>query len=180
MGDSDYTTNYIIHPDGRIQNARTKKFLKPCRMDSGYLQITLYDFKGHNKRFLVHRLVAISHVPNPNNKPQVNHKNMVRDDNRAENLEWVTCAENLRHARANGRKIYTPERNAKISRAKRGVPRPPEVIAKIKATKRRLGIGKGESNPMYGRHLTSEQIQKRTHSRYHKNKTDPKCPFCQV
>lgn len=180
MQDSDYTINYIIHPDGRIQNAKTKKLLKPHKMRSGYLQVTLYDSHGHNKKFLVHRLVAIEHIPNPDDKPQVNHKNLIKDDNRAENLEWMTSAENLQHARTNGKNIYTPERNAKISRAKKGVPRPPETIAKMRATKRRLGIGKGANNPMYGKHLTPEQIQKRTHSRFHKSKTDPKCPFCQT
>ena len=47
---------------------------------------------------MVHRLVADAFIPNKLLKPQINHKNGVRDDNRLENLEWVTASENVRHA----------------------------------------------------------------------------------
>lgn len=64
----------------------------------GYENITLCSLNGIQKTYKVHRLVALTFIPNPDNKPEVNHKDGVRDNNFANNLEWVTTKENCEHA----------------------------------------------------------------------------------
>ncbi len=62
----------------------------------GYPQVCL-SFSPKKRRYAVHRLVALYFVPNPKNKPQVNHLNGIKTDNRAVNLEWCTSQENVIH-----------------------------------------------------------------------------------
>lgn len=81
----------------------------------GYTYVTLSDGSKNGKQWTIHRLVAITFIPNPDNKPCVNHKDGVKDNNVVSNLEWCTAKENAQHAirtglvdieksRANGRK----------------------------------------------------------------------------
>ena len=70
-------------------------------MTRGYHKIVLCNGKT-KKQFGVHRLVAQHFIPNPYNKPFVNHINCVKTDNNVENLEWVTEKENVKHAKENG------------------------------------------------------------------------------
>ena len=81
---------------GRIRNRRG--VLHPTINWDGYHRISLQK-EGRRVLIALHRLVALAFIPNPENKPQVNHKNGDRGDCTAENLEWCTNAENQSHRR---------------------------------------------------------------------------------
>lgn len=93
-----YEGLYEISDQGRVRNVkRDGRILAGCRVAHGYIAIGLY--KDNQKTmYLAHRLVAQAFIPNPENKPQVNHKDLDKSHNSVENLEWVTHEENLEHA----------------------------------------------------------------------------------
>lgn len=74
------------------------RILRPFVDPKGYCRITIRDLQNHKYCFQIHRLVAKAFIPNPDNKPQVNHKNGNKTDNNIENLEWVTSRENISHS----------------------------------------------------------------------------------
>ena len=85
---------YQISNMGRVWSKYRNRYMNPVANNKGYLQIKLIAVNGKRKNELVHRLVALHFIDNPENKPEVNHINHIRDDNRVENLEWVTKSEN--------------------------------------------------------------------------------------
>lgn len=87
-------TGYQISNMGRIWSCKTNRLLNPYHNNRGYLMINIKADDGERKHVLVHRLVALHFIDNPKGKPEVNHINHIRDDNRVENLEWVTKSEN--------------------------------------------------------------------------------------
>lgn len=105
--------DYYVTKDGKIYS---KKFHKSHNPNSelremkqikngrtGYLQIRLSE-NGKKKTFLVNRLVALTYIPNPNNLPEVDHRDCVKTNNHVSNLEWVTSSENKKRAYKNGLK----------------------------------------------------------------------------
>lgn len=78
-----------------------EKILKCSASKNNYLCICLYD-NGRNKYTSIHRLVAESFIPNIENKPQVNHKDGNKQNNKVDNLEWCTGKENMQHAQKEG------------------------------------------------------------------------------
>ena len=114
---------YEINTQGTVRNSKTKKEIKPRKEKDGYLIINLWStFKG--KTLKVHRLVAECFLENPLNKPHVNHKDSVRDNNNLGNLEWCTEQENILHGIQKGNidlerlkrvhKEYTTSEKAKL------------------------------------------------------------------
>ena len=90
--------NYLIYPDGRVWSKKRKLFLKPDDNRDGYLILNLCK-DGIKKTHKIHRLVAEHYIPNPDNKPCVDHWNGKRNDNRVENLRWATYSENGQNRR---------------------------------------------------------------------------------
>lgn len=93
-----YEGLYEVSDEGNVRSLKygREKIMKPGKNGGGYLQVILCK-DGQQKHLLVHRLVAEAFVPNPNNLETVNHKDEVKTNNTASNLEWMTQADNNRY-----------------------------------------------------------------------------------
>lgn len=92
--------DYLVTDDGRVYTKKMKKYMKLHKNADGYLTVQLCKVVNGiriKKDFLVHRLVALMHLPNYDNKPEINHINGIKTDNNLSNLEWNTQSENQLH-----------------------------------------------------------------------------------
>lgn len=103
-------TEYMISNNGQLASLRMCRMMKPSAGSDGYIA-TIIRHNGKKINVAIHRLVAIAFIPNPNNLPQVNHKNGNKNINCDWNLEWVTQHDNIIHAIETGlRDNYLPEK----------------------------------------------------------------------
>ena len=91
-----FAPKYAVSNLGNIKNLKTNRLLKGDTHENGYKRVQLMTDEGR-KHYRVHRLVALMFIPNPENKPQVDHLNGIRQDNRLENLRWVNNKENMQN-----------------------------------------------------------------------------------
>lgn len=100
-----------LYQVSNLGNVKSLKFgkeriLKPCKNKKGYLCVWLFK-NGKGKIGRVNRLVANAFLPNPNNLPEVNHIDEDKNNNRVDNLEWMSTKNNVRYSQAKSVNQYT-------------------------------------------------------------------------
>ena len=135
---------YEVSDCGEIKNTKTNRLLKSSLDTGGYEKVMLYN-NGKRYSKSIHILVAKAFIPNPENKPCVDHIDTIRTNNAVTNLRWVTHKENSNNELS--RKHYS---DAKTEWWKDESRR--EWMSESK---------KGEKNPNFGKKFTKEEIEKR-------------------
>ena len=162
-----YEGKYQISNLGRVKSLNYKhtkkeKILSNVPDTEGYLLVSLYK-SGKKKPFRIHKLVAIHFIPNPNNLPEINHKDEDKTNNGVSNLEWCSIEYNLNYGTRNKRiseklkgREFTEEHKKKISEKMKDSKNPKARKVQCITTGRKFGCIK-EAGEYYK--LTSSQIK---------------------
>lgn len=132
-----YEGYYQISSYGRIKSVErkvVKKMFGNTRIVKSKICTVLYSKQGYcrvrlskegkNIKYLIHRLVALAFIPNPENKPQVNHKDGNKSKNHKNNLEWATRSENMQHASKILKKVFGKNEKGKNWYSANGIANP--------------------------------------------------------
>jgi hypothetical protein len=92
---------YGITEDGQIWSYYKSQYISPAISKIGYYYVCIKNKDRERKHMYVHRLVALAYIPNPDDKPDVNHKDGDKSNNHVNNLEWITKSDNTVHALRN-------------------------------------------------------------------------------
>lgn len=172
---NEYEDAYQISDSGRVFTKRRLvgnriyygKELIPQLTEDGYLKVTLSK-NGECRKFFLHRLVALQFIPNPDNLPQVNHKDGNKLNNNVDNLEWCTKKDNQNHAALNGLMQHGPDRpSSKLNESQVIEIYKLKGILKAKDIADRYGVSKNtvncilrgsKWNYLYRQHFNNETI----------------------
>lgn len=200
----DYSGKYQVSNYGNVRSLRYRgqnglvKKLKPGCDGRGYPYVVLTNHDGSQDNFKIHRLVATAFLPNPNDLPEVNHKDEVKTNNHVDNLEWCSSEYNLEYGTARERQANSKRENGKLKGASNGRARKiiclntKQIFETIKDAEQWCGVSPtncllGENktagkHPETGEHLvwlyyedyiekTEEEIQKLIRERVEHSKT---------
>ena len=107
--------NYEVSTEGKVRNMKTGRIMAQSDNGRGFLYVVL-----KKKSFRVNRLVAIAFIPNPDNLPEVNHKNENKHDNRVENLEWCNRKYNATYGTIKEKQAKAHYKRVKATHKKTG------------------------------------------------------------
>ncbi len=94
---------------GKILDYSYKRELKPQISHKGYVNVILEQNTPNAKHISIHRAVALTYIPNPNNHDTINHIDEIKTNNHVSNLEWMSNVDNVAYSQAKTRLIKTPE-----------------------------------------------------------------------